>query len=57
LVSVGHLGFFTDFLDFAVLDGYATVDDFSIKVGFGVCQDRINNQEGHGPMNSGWFGN
>ena len=44
LVGVGHLGFFADFLDFAFFDGYAAVNDLPVKVGFGVCEDRINNQ-------------
>ena len=43
-VSVGHLGFFADFEDFAFFDGYAAVYDLPVKVSFGVCEDRINNQ-------------
>ena len=56
LVGVGHLGFFADFLDFAFFDGYAAVDDLPVEVGFGVCEDRINNQGGSRSSNSGWFG-
>jgi hypothetical protein len=43
LVGVGHLGFSADFLDFAFLDCYAAVDYLPVEVGFGVCEDRINN--------------
>ena len=44
MVSVRHLGFFADFEDFAFFDGEATIDDLPVEVGFGVCEDRINNQ-------------
>jgi hypothetical protein len=38
------LGFFADFEDFAFFNGYAAIDDLPVEVGFGVCEDRINNQ-------------
>jgi hypothetical protein len=38
------LGFFADLEDLAFFNGYAAIDDLPVEVGFGVCEDRINNQ-------------
>ena len=57
MVGYWHLGFSADFLDFPFFDGYAAVNDLSDEVGFGVYENRINNQSGHSLVNSGWFGN
>jgi hypothetical protein len=43
LVRLGHLGFSADLVYFAFFDGNAAVDDLAFKVGFSVCEDRINN--------------
>jgi hypothetical protein len=34
-------------LDFAFFDGYVAVDDLPGYVGFGICEDGINNQGSH----------
>jgi hypothetical protein len=49
------LGFFADFLDFSFFDSYAAVDNLSVDVRFGVCENRVNNQRSHGLLNSEWF--
>jgi hypothetical protein len=36
LVGAGHLSFFSDFLNFAFVNGYAAVDDLSVEDGFGI---------------------
>jgi hypothetical protein len=42
-VGVWHMSFFANLEDFSFFDGDAAVDDLPVEIGFGVCENRINN--------------
>ena len=46
-VGFGHLGFFADFLDFAVFDGYAAVDDFLFRYALAFVRTESTIKVGH----------